>query len=89
MKITQSQLKQMIRDEVNSVLEDLEMLPPSKLEAEPEQLTEEQSRVSKVVSILNQLPDEDREAIFRHYDRYSYSHFLAQIGRYEKAKKPK
>ena len=79
----------MIQDEINAVLEDLEMITPLPLQAEPQQLHEEQSRISKVVSILNQLDEEDREKIFSHFDRYSYSHFLNQVARYEKAKDPK
>lgn len=88
MNISKEQLIDIIRQEINAVLTDLEMILPLPLEAEPKVIKEDQSRVSKMVSILNKLEASERERIFRSFRRYSYAHFLEQIRNYEMAKKP-
>jgi hypothetical protein len=88
MKIDKPQLLQIIRQEIEAVLNDLELLLPLPLPAEPNLIGEAKSRVNKIIGILNQLEQSERERIFAAFKRYSYAAFLEQIRAYEIAKKP-
>ena len=88
MTIDKEQLVSIIKQEIDAVLRDLGLLLPLPLPAEPEVIKEDQSRVKKMISILNKLEASERERIFSAFNRYSYSHFLTQIRAYETAKKP-
>jgi len=88
MKIEREHLLKIIRQEIEAVLNDLELLLPLPLPAEPAVIKEEQNRASKIIGILNKLEASERERIFRSFRRFSFQHFLQQIEAYERAKKP-
>lgn len=88
MNVNKEQLISIIRQEIDAVLTDLGLLLPLPLEAEPEVIQEQQSRVNKMVGILNKLEASERERIFAAFKRYTFQDFLKQIRAYEMAKKP-
>ena len=89
MKINKEQLLAIIHQEIEAVLEELGLILPLPLPAEPTVMENKQSRVSKIVGILNQLEESERLRVFRAFRVYSYSHFLQQISAYERAKDAK
>jgi hypothetical protein len=89
MKINKEQLLAIIHQEIEAVLEELGLILPLPLPAEPTVMENKQSRVSKVVGILNQLEESERLRVFRAFRVYTYSQFLQQISAYERAKDAK
>lgn len=89
MTINKEQLLAIIHQEIEAVLEELGLILPLPLPAEPTVMENKQSRVSKIVGILNQLEESERLRIFRAFRVYTYSQFLQQISAYERAKDAK
>ena len=98
MPITEQDLRAIIRREIETTLQDLGMLMPYPLEAEPQHSEEPDEELllsrlnegvdtGRIIRILNALPAETRERIFNHYKRYSLESLIKTLDRITKASK--
>lgn len=93
-QLTESKLKQLIKQVYLDALKDLTEEEPALLAEpqfeghEPPDLTEsKQSGMSRLITILNKLDDDDRDRLFRRYGYYTTAHLLQQLNNIKKAEK--
>lgn len=97
--LTSKSLKQLISDVLEDALKDTEDIFADKLLAEPTEknpyppeapLVETQNMnptMSKVISVLNKLSEEDRALVFRQFGYFTSNHLLKQLSLMKQADK--
>ena len=76
MNVTEEQLRDIVRQEIESTLQDLGMLLPLPLEAEP---INEGQLTSKLIQLMGKASPEERKKVFHHFGFYSRGEMSAEI----------
>ena len=76
MNVTEEQLRAIVKQEIEATLQDLGMLMPLPLEAEP---INEGKLASKLIQLMGKASPEDRKKVFNHYGFYSRAEMSAEI----------
>ena len=76
MNVTEEQLRDIVRQEIESTLQDLGMLMPLPLEAEP---INEGQLTSKLIQLMGKASPEERKKVFHHFGFYSRGEMSAEI----------
>jgi len=76
MNVTEEQLRAIVREEIEATLQDLGMLMPLPLQAEP---MNENVVSSKLIQVLSKASPENRKKAFHHFGYYSKSELGAEI----------
>lgn len=100
MNIDQQTLKSIIRQEIEAVLEDLDLLMPLPLQAEPSArlpLAEPQhhikeskgkrSKLQLAQALINSMTDAEQEQLFRHNRRFTWNSLLKMLAQVKTAEK--
>ena len=76
MNVTEEQLRAIVKQEIEATLQDLGMLMPLPLEAEP---INEGKLASKLIQLLGKASPEDRKTVFHHFGFYSRAEMSSEI----------
>ena len=76
MNVTEEQLRNIVRQEIESTLQDLGMLMPLPLEAEP---INEGQLTSKLIQLMGKASPEERKKVFHYFGFYSRGEMSAEI----------
>lgn len=100
MNIDDKTLKDIIRQEIEAVLTDLELLMPHPLQAEPpvrlpltdsqkklKESTGKRSKLQLANSLINSMTDAERDQLFRHHRRFTWNSLLKMLAQVKTAEK--
>ena len=94
MKLTPEHLKDLIKQELDALLQDLGLLLPYPLQAEPvghedppELLESKQSKVQLASKLINMMTDHEQDTLFRHYGRFTWATLLQRFRELKAAEK--
>lgn len=94
MKLTPEHLKDIVKQELDALLQDLGLLLPYPLQAEPvgnedppELLEGKKNKVQIASQIINTMSDQEQDALFRHYGRFTWATLLQRFRELKSAEK--
>lgn len=100
MTIDEETLINIIRQEIEKVLEDLDLLMPLPLQAEPparlpltdsqkklKESTGKKSKLQLANSLINSMTDAERDQLFRHHRRFTWNSLLKMLAQVKTAEK--
>ena len=89
MKITAEELKAIIRQELNKFIQDYGLEAEPIDNEEPPELFEanQQSKVKIASKLINQMTDDEKDKLFRHYARFTWKTLLARFAEMKSAEK--
>jgi hypothetical protein len=94
MKLTPEHLKDIVKQELDALLQDLGLLLPYPLQDEPvgnedppELLEGKKNKVQIASQIINTMTDEEQGQLFRHYGRFTWATLLQRFRELKSAEK--
>ena len=91
MNLTPEKLIEIIRQEIEKVMEDFGLLMPLPAEPvgneEPPKLMEGKSKVQLCSQLINTMSDEEKNQLFSHYKRFPWKTLLARFSEMKTAEK--